>query len=284
MLKTLNRKESGPVFGTRDVVFFGYTTAFNGAMNMAIDEVLLRRSDSENRFFVRFYDVSKPTVILSNSDDYKSVIKNDDGIEICRRMTGGRPIYLDKNTIEYSITGPLRKGEALDGVFNLNTKIHKNLGPILADAIRQMIGNGHEISFGNTSSIRIDNKPIAGHAQRISYNKSFLYHGVVVIYPWNLQMIDKVLNIPEDDRKQISTLPNIHDLTKNGGTPRQYKDELMQNLLSILPKENTKEASEKLRSEVLKEAEELYRTKYGTRDWTFKEVGKSVARFCLLES
>jgi lipoate-protein ligase A len=284
LLKTHDQRKTGTAFGNKEIVFFGYDTAFNGAMNMAIDEVLLKRSDTEDRFFVRFYDVGKPTVILSSSDNYKSVIKTaDDGIDVCRRITGGRPIYLDQNTIEYSIAGPLRKDGELNGIFDLHTKIHRSFGPMLAATINDMIGNNQEISFGNTSSIRINNKPIAGHAHMTRPNRSFLYHGVVVIRRWDLKMIDKILRLPDEDLKQIPALPNIHDLAKSGNG-RQYKDELIRKFSDSLPRENVKLATGDLRLEILRDADDLYKVKYSADWWTFKDVKASVARFCLLES
>lgn len=284
LLKTVEHKGSKSVFGNKEIVYFGYSRDLSGAMNMALDESLLRRADLEDRFFLRFYEVGKPTVILSNSDNYDSAVKSSGlDVEVCRRMTGGRPIYLDSNTLEYSICGPLRKEDSLESAFGTPVKIHKSLGPILADAISEMIGDGNRISFGNTSSIRIANKPIAGHAQMIAPSHSFLYHGVIVIYPWNLKVIDSVLNLPRDDIKEISTLPCIHSLARKE-VNTQYKEGLVQNMLGRMAEENLSYASDAEKAAILKDAQELFAAKYGTREWTLKDVPKHGVRFCLLES
>ncbi len=276
-MQSLQKRKENP-FGSSRIVLFGYDT-FSAAQNMAIDEILKERADKEDRFFIRFYDVAKPSVILGSGDHY-DVIKSGsaDGCDVSRRMTGGRPIYLDRNTLQYSIAGPLH-----GSVDPFPREMHKRFGSILADAIAGLIGGSHEISMPRSSSIRIDGKPIAGHGQSISPNRSFLYHGVVVIRPWDLSMIDALLHVDRKDFTELGTLPNLHDLR---GTKRTAvdKEDLISAMMARLPVGQLEVIGTAEREAILESSTLLSAEKYANARWVFRDdiQLRRDTRFCIL--
>lgn len=276
-MQALQKRKDNP-FGNSKVVFFGYDT-FDAAKNMAVDELLKEKADKENRFFVRFYNVSRPSIILGSEDHYDLVKSaNLNGCDMSRRITGGRPIYLDENTLQYSIAGPLRGG--LNG---FPREIHKRFGLILAESIEEAIGDGHEISLPRSSSIRIDGKPIAGHGQSISQGHSFLYHGVVVVYPWNLTMINALLHVDSKDFEELRSLPNLKDLGGDG-TPEEQKEELVGRMMAKLPPGQLVSVGADEREAIISKAASLSASKYSNPKWVFRDDIKlrRDAKFCIL--
>ena len=277
------------VFGDKKVVMFGWDK-FSAGMNMAVDEILMRHAYQEKKFFVRFYDFVKPSVILGMYDD-PNVIKsrNAEEFDFSRRITGGKPIFMDGNTIGYSITGPLpMNGVAENPLLNPvypNKIIHNKLAPFLAKAIAQMIEPGCEIRLGNTGSIKVNGRQIASHAQFNKRSHSFIYHGAVVMAAWKLELIGTVLQVREEDKRSIIELPNISSLSidKNNSV-LSYKGRLVDRFISALPKANLDYMLDSDKIAVLEEAGDLYDKKYSQSGWIFKSgsnLGRGVS-FCIL--
>lgn len=281
-MKSSMHTDSKNIFGNRDIVYFGYDT-LDIRRNMAIDEVLKKHADTENRFFVRFYDVSRPSVVLSTFDRSDTIKQIPENFDVCRRITGGRPIYIDKNTFQYSITGPLKAGDPLSDL--PVTSIHKNLGVFLAGAIEDAAGRKLDLTLGNTSSIRIGDKPVAAHGHGTSPNHSFLYHGLIVLLPWDLDTIEKVLNITPEDSKKIAGLPSMSQIMGDGNPVSFYRDRIMTGFVSKLPKGNVTPIQTSQRLKVLDEAEALYQSKYSNDGWIYNGSGNLLRRdvkFCIL--
>ncbi len=284
-MEAIKEKKSN-IFSGHRIAFFGYDT-FDAAKNMAIDEVLMNLAALQNRFFIRFYNVDKPSIILGKSD-HASLIKTKerDTYGITRRITGGRPIYLDENTLQYSISGPLDDPKRHFAHINL---LHKALGPILADSIREIIGADHEITLGRTSSVRIDGKPIAGHGQATRRNEenakdSFLYHGVIVINPWNLEIVDRILQISKEDYNEMRGLPSLSYLAGNHLSTENYKGLLLARMVKKLPEQGFGRIQDAEKAKIISEAEKLCAKTYCNPEHVF-DYSDSLRRdtkFCIL--
>jgi lipoate-protein ligase A len=282
MEKVVNRNKES-VFKNREIVLFGYDV-MNIGRSLAVDEALLRLADKEERFFLRFYDVPKPSAVLainSHPDIVKNVANGD--FDVARRISGGLPIYLNHNTLQYTIAGPLREGDALNT--NSVTSIHKSMGGLLTETINDMIGSRCSVWIGDTSSIRANGYQIAGHAQHPALNHSFLYQGVIVIGPWDVNEIKKALNITEEDSKKIANLPSIKGISANGDSAGFYKEMLRETFLTKLPVSNCKDISAEKKEEILEVANRIYDKTYGKDDWIYKGDGRELVRdskFCIL--
>jgi lipoate-protein ligase A len=155
---------------------------------------------------------------------------------------------------------------------------------MLTDTIANMVGPEYKLRLGSTSSVKVDEKPIAGHGQFISKKQSFLYHGVIAISDWDTQMIENLLKITREDFEKITTLPSIKSLVKGDKDATFYKGALVNDMLSRFPKANFKHIPTSLKSEILEEAQRLQETKYESRDWIYRSDIRlrQDTRFCIL--
>ncbi|MCL4388736.1 hypothetical protein M1408_02835, partial [Candidatus Marsarchaeota archaeon] len=101
-------------------VSFGYSRN-SAAKNMALDEALKELSAKTANTYIRFYDFERDSVILAASDDPGS-IRDRSRVEVTRRETGGKTIYVGENTLAYSISGPLDDNAAGTGPEALHRK------------------------------------------------------------------------------------------------------------------------------------------------------------------
>ncbi len=286
MEKTMNLKR---LLGDKDIVFFGWDR-LDAGMNMAIGEVLMKHAREENRFFLRFYDFSRPSVVLgaySKPDVLKD--RNAVGVDFSRRITGGWTIYMDDNMVGYDLAGPLLKNRSVNQIVDpvsvkYLAETHKFLGPLLAEAVSKVIGNNHEIRLDAIAGVKVDGGYIASHAQRIE-NQSFLYHGVVVVAPWNVAFMDRILRLSDTDKRSITGLPNLTELADDKLHRWDYKDKLVRAFVSELPKENLNFATDPERNVIFDEAKKLYKEKYSSSRWILSAMGTLLRDddgFCIL--
>jgi len=77
-----------------------------GSWNMAVDERLFRLAEGSSRTFLRFYRWERPTASLGYSQEASRVVDVDfcraHGIDIVRRMTGGKLVLHDRE-VTYSV-------------------------------------------------------------------------------------------------------------------------------------------------------------------------------------
>ncbi len=83
----------------------------SGARNMAVDEFLLRRVENDGGAPVlRLYSFSPPAITLGYHQDASKAIDisavGADGLDIVRRITGGRALLHD-GELTYSVTAPI---------------------------------------------------------------------------------------------------------------------------------------------------------------------------------
>lgn len=269
-----------------EAVDLGHGT-YDAYMNMAIDDVLLVLADKTKKFFFRTYDFTRESVILANSDSPMNLkkharIKSGKHIDVTRRISGGKPIYVDVNTLSYSIIGPLSEGS---GSLN-QTSINELFAPTVLKAIADTIGSDSKLNMGRVFSIKFDGKPIVGNAQHISQSHSFLYHGVIAIGPWSSDKINKYLRLSREDSDALPTLPNIHDIAGNGYSVQEYKSLLSKRLHSYIDSlfSSKSELSEAEKDEMMKSAASKAKKVYADTNWiNRKDISlKEDSRFCLL--
>ena len=276
-----------------DYIYFGYDR-FSAAKNMAIDEILKNKCEKDNKIYIRFYDFEKPCVILSYSDSKECLRKDayeNKEIEISRRQSGGKPIYIDSNILAYSIIGSLNKDTT---EFASTTSVHNYFGAFIADAINKTVKiDRQRITLGNVYSIKIDGKPVAGHAQFPTLSHSFFYHGVLAVGKWNALKINTLLNLSEADFEALKASPCITDLLKtdkdingNISTIEKIKQNLAKTILELISDNKYQEINSKEKSIIVSNAENLAYSKYFTKEWIEKSSKgiklKKDSRFCLL--
>ena len=265
-----------------ELVDFGHGR-HNAYINMAIDEVLLGLADRTGRFFFRTYDFTKSSVILANSDSPLNLKELDENVDVTRRISGGKPIYVDDNVLSYSITGPMHGAAS---AFKNSTAINNMFGPLIMHAVAGIANNSDKLSMGKVYSIEFDGKPIVGNGQHLNASHSFLYHGVAAVGPWDARSIDRRLWLRREDYDALYTLPNLHDIAGDGYTIQEYKSMLSKDLRNVIGKafSSKSEISEAEKDEVLKSAAGKVASIYASKSWVYRnDPGmKRDSRFCLL--
>ncbi|MGC8537490.1 MAG: lipoate--protein ligase family protein [Candidatus Micrarchaeia archaeon] len=265
-----------------ELVDFGHGR-YDAYMNMAIDEVLLDLADRSGKFFFRTYDFTKSSVILANSDSPLNLKELDENVDVTRRISGGKPIYIDDNVLSYSITGPMHG----DGSMLKNSTVINNVfGPLIMGAIASIANSSDRLSMGKVYSIEFDGKPIVGNGQHINISHSFLYHGIAAVGPWDARSIDRRLWLRREDYDALYVLPNLHDIAGDGYTVQEYKRILAESLRNAIGMVFSSKSGivEAEKDEVLKLATAKVASVYASRSWVFRDDPglKRDSRFCLL--
>ncbi len=265
-----NRKAAATSF--TELSYLGYGE-YGAAMNMALDEAMRERSSETGAMLVRFYDFKRKSVIYSKFDD-ASIIKreNADGIEITRRESGGRPIYLSSNVLCYSIAIPERQDGGSD---DTEYGVHQRYGRIMADTIAWVAGMGsNELELPGRSSIRFMGEPLAGHAQwRSGFNKGpTLYHGIIVVAPWDAEEIGRIWNIDKKELGRIAGLPSVMGIARRGlGSVAETKLEIVNTFLALIGKRDAVPDTNE-DGLLLSRAARLAADKYANDSWVFPRL------------
>jgi lipoate-protein ligase A len=162
-----------------------------GSWNMAVDEHLYRLAADSPRTFLRFYRWSRPTASLGYSQDASRVVDAEfcrsRGIDIVRRMTGGKLVLHDRevtysvasaDTVIFSdtlresyrrISRALLRGLALMGIA---ARLAETSPPAYVR------GTMPCFAFPARDEIEIDGRKIVGSAQKRT-GALFLQHGSI---------------------------------------------------------------------------------------------------------
>ncbi len=264
--------------------FFGYDR-FSAAKNMAIDEVLKEKAEKGHTNFIRFFDFLNPAIILSISDSPKCIKGGaySESVDISRRRSGGKPIYIDDNAIAYTVTGVYLEG---DEELKYADRVHNYFGKRIIKSIEELTRvDASRISIGEHFAIKVDGKPIAGHAQNIKPEYSFFYHGVLAVADWDSASIDKFLRIPEKDLNELHGLPSLLGITPAKMSLQEAKKGIVEHMLTNMTDGNYYKMSKDETNKILAEADRLVKVRYGTKEWILRSETTNLneeSRFCLL--
>ncbi len=194
--------------------------AAGGDENMAVDELLLARADSEGGAPVlRLYSFDPPAITVGFHQDPEEVIDvraaREDGIGVVRRITGGRAL-LHAGEITYSLTAPAcgRFKESLANTF-------LEIAEAVTDALRAS-GVDAEVSKGGSGGagrigaapciastgrreISAGGRKISGSAQRRT-RSSFIQHGSIFLRPGSERISDYLRHPPPDLGSMMTTV------------------------------------------------------------------------------
>ncbi len=162
-----------------------------GSWNMAVDEHLYDLAGSSPRTFLRFYRWERPTASLGYSQDASRVVDvefcRSHGIDIVRRMTGGKLVLHDRE-ITYSVasadttvfTDTLRESYRLISRALLKGLALLGVSARLAETSPPAYIRGTMpcFAFPARDEIEIDGRKIIGSAQKRT-GALFLQHGSI---------------------------------------------------------------------------------------------------------
>ncbi|MCD6163541.1 MAG: hypothetical protein J7K40_14165 [candidate division Zixibacteria bacterium] len=200
--------------------------ARNGALNMAIDDLLACRAvESKVSVVFRLYRWSKPTLScgfhqrIEKRVDFESCWRNK--VNLVRRPTGGRELLHDGD-LSFSIIGALdyqkpEKFAAKDFFFKAGRVIIEGLEALgikasLADGLKKAVNSHHQPCLAAPSQYEVvcGGKKIAPMAQRV-YPDSVLVHGSIPLADSEISTVDllKVENKLLIQRKIAESSTNL---------------------------------------------------------------------------
>lgn len=264
--------------------YFGNDT-FDAAKNMAIDEVLRDTAEKEHANFIRFFDFPSPVILLSLSDSPNCI--NDkaflENIDMSRRRSGGKPIYIDSNIMAYTLTGTELTNSS--GLIYQDF-VHRYFGGRIAKAIEEVAEvSPARLGIGEHFAIKVDGMPIAGHAQYPIPDRIFFYHGVLAIGAWDSDRINELLRIPKKDLDTLRVLPNLLGISSVPMSVLEAKKELIGHMLTNITEGRYSVISKDDRDIILEKADDLAKETYGTKEWLLRSDNTALredSRFCLL--
>ena len=211
----------------------------SGARNMAVDEFLLERAESEGGAPVlRLYSFDPPAVTLGFHQDAARAVDagaaSADGVDVVRRITGGRALLHD-GELTYSVTaltGP-PFGEALSDTFTA-------IAGVIVAALRRIgieaqLGSARHVSVEKSMTspclvstsrheITAGGRKISGSAQRRA-GGAFIQHGSILLRRGS-ERIGRYL--PGDWKDLAATITTVEDETGGPADERSLRDHIIQ--------------------------------------------------------
>jgi lipoate-protein ligase A len=185
-------------------IYLGYSTR-SAEENLSLEEYYLLESEKTQNAYVRFYDFEKDTIVCGYAQAFDPIKKIDSSFSINRRTTGGSHIQVGKNSLAYSIIIPN------NGQFKHMEDFRKYYSQKIADTLEELGIPDIEVD-NNASTVMSDKKVIASHALRWNV-KSGLLHGVVMITPYVMNILDQRVRLNE--RKIGNKFYSEFDALKN---------------------------------------------------------------------
>jgi len=236
-------------------------------MHMALDEVLTRRVGAGERSpTLRFWRWMAPALVLGRFQSVRNEVDEeaarDYGIRLVRRMTGGGAMFVEpENVITYSIYAP---PELVAGMSSVDS--YAFLDEWVIEALRSL---GIDAWYEPINDITSSDGKIGGAAQ--ARRPGAVLHHVTMSYEMDAVKMLKVLRIGQEkisDKAIQSVEKRVGPLRRQTQLPRE---EIIGHMISTFAERNTEGglAEDSISPEEFAEAEELERTKYATREWTY---------------
>lgn len=236
-------------------------------MHLALDEVLTRRVGAGERPpTLRFWRWAAPAVVLGRFQSVKNEVDEETAREyevwIVRRMTGGGAMFVEPdNAITYSIYAPPRLVTGMSSVDS-----YAFLDDWVIEALRSL---GIDAWYEPINDVASSDGKIGGAAQARSLGA--VLHHVTLSYEMDAAKMLKVLRTGQEkmsDKAIQSVEQRVGPLRQQTNLPREA---VIERMIATFAERNTAQdlAEDRLSPEELAEAEELERTKYGSRGWTF---------------
>jgi len=236
-------------------------------MHMALDEALTRRVGAGERPpTLRFWRWMSAAVVLGRFQSVKNEVQEEaareHGVRIVRRMTGGGAMFVEpENVITYSIYAP---PELVAGMSSVDSYAFFDEWVIVA--LRSL---GIDAWYEPINDITSSEGKIGGAAQ--ARRPGAVLHHVTMSYEMDAAKMLEVLRIGQEkvsDKAIQSVEKRVGPLRRQTQLPRE---EIIQRMIATFSERNTERGlvEDHISPEELAEAEELARTKYGTREWTY---------------
>ena len=256
----------------------------NAAMNMAIDEAIMRsRVAGSVPNTLRFYQWKPSAVSIGRFQKLENEVILDNcrklGIDVVRRISGGGTVFHDETgEVTYSVTATTQDMGTTDVA-----KVYGRIYAAVSEALR-VIGITSDYSPGdakNCPNLTVNGKKISGSAQA---NKSgvVLQHGTLLLSV-DLPKMFTVLRVPwANSCMQVVNVAKGKITSVEGELGHTVTSETAANAiahgfavaLNIQVIENVQTVEGELTPQEKELAHKLYKEKYLTKEWNFE--GKTI--------
>lgn len=235
------------------------------AVNHALDEVLTRRLGAGLRPpTLRFWGRVEPEVVLGRFQSVRNEVDAEaaarHGIQVLRRMTGGGAMFVEPaNVVTYSLYAP---PELVADVSLVDS--YAFLDQWVITALRSL---GIDAWYQPINDITSQGGKIGGAAQARRHGA--VLHHATMAYDLNSDRMREVLRTGREklsDKGIASADRRVSPLRQQTNLPR---DAVIARLVEAFADLAGGLEADELTPEELAEADELVRTKYGTREWTY---------------
>ena len=235
------------------------------AVNHALDEVLTRRLGAGLRPpTLRFWGRVEPEVVLGRFQSVRNEVDAEaaarHGIQVLRRMTGGGAMFVEPaNIVTYSLYAP---PELVADVSLVDS--YAFLDQWVITALRSL---GIDAWYQPINDITSASGKVGGAAQARRHGA--VLHHATMSYDLNSQRMLEVLRTGREklsDKGIASADRRVSPLRLQTNLPR---DDVLARLVETFAGLVGGLEADELTPKELVEADELVRTKYGTREWTY---------------
>ena len=236
-------------------------------MNLALEEAIPRIvGERKVPNTVRFWHNSNTIVIgcfQSAALEVNFDACKETGTTVVRRFTGGGAVYHDGVNLNYAIS--LRRGHPLVPDSDLQ-QVFRKLSEGAVQGLRLL---GVKAKFQPINDIQVDGRKVSGAAGNVRWGTVF-HHGCILVSS-DLAILGKVLNVPKvkladkhvaSVQKRVTT---IRDELGRNVTTREVRDAIVKGIEACY---HVRLEEGQLSREELALADELYRTKYSSSEWT----------------
>jgi len=210
--------------------------------NIAFDDVLLSLAEKhEGGEYLRFWESPQLFVVLGRigreEKDVNLARVKEDNIPVLRRSSGGGTVLQGPGCLNYSLILSKQKSHELND-------LRKSYEWISAKVIAALHQAGVEAYFRPTSDLATGQteKKFSGNAQR--RGKHYILHHGTILYNFDLSLISRYLNMPEDIPEYRKHRLHTDFVTNIPIDPHVFKDYLAQSFhASALQAPSTEELS-----------------------------------------
>ncbi len=194
--------------------------------NIAFDEVLWRLAEKhEAGEYLRFWESSQIFIVMGRTGraeiDVNSIHTQKDNILVLRRSSSGGTVLKGPGCLNYALVLSKQKHPELND-------LRKSYEWISAKVIEALGSAGCKAYFRPTSDMAMDpsEKKFSGNAQRRG-KRTILHHGTI-LYKFDLSLISRYLNMPQDIPEYRKHRPHTDFVTNIPIDPRVFKEHLSQ--------------------------------------------------------
>jgi lipoate-protein ligase A len=194
--------------------------------NIAYDDVLLSLAEKQGcGEYLRFWESEQIFVVLGRIGhpevDVNTLQTRKDNIPVLKRSSGGGTVVQGPGCLNYSLILSKQKHPELNDL----RKSYQWISDKVIEALRQA---GVEAYFRPTSDLATGSseKKFSGNAQRRA--KHYILHHGTILYNFDLSLISRYLNMPQDIPEYRKARPHTDFVTNIPLNVPVFKDSLAQ--------------------------------------------------------